>query len=208
MRDTAQLFFAAVEQQIHALSTEEFHRRRGHAKVLLEEWYPISRLALHLKQPGLEVQVEAFGDSGVADGRIEELGFRERSFDIQVTYVEDYEGSLRRELMYRQGYTPGAGPIQRNKTTGTIDATIAAVDFDHNLKQAAAGIAERFSKKVAKSYPENTVLLVAFDDMTLRGFSMWQTLLKLTQEIVSLNSGNFQEVYVFNCATNELVKAA
>ena len=94
MRDTALSFFAAVEQRIQALSAEEFHRRQGDAKVLLEEWYPISRLALHLKQPGLEIQVEAFGDSGVADGRIEELGFRERLFDVQVTYVEDYEVAL------------------------------------------------------------------------------------------------------------------
>lgn len=208
MRDTAQSFYVAVEQQIHALSTEEFHRRQGRAKVLLEEWYPISRLALHLKQPGLEIQVEAFGDSGIADGRIEELGFRECSFDVQVTYVEDYEGSLRRELMHRQGYTPGAGPIKRNKAAGTIDATMAAVGDDHNLKQTAAGIAERFSKKAAKSYPENTVLLVAFDDITFLGFSKWQKLLELTQEIVSLNSSNFKAVYVINCATNELVKAA
>lgn len=208
MRDTAQSFFAAVEQQIHTLTTEEFHRRKGHAKVLLEEWYPISRLALHLKQPGLEIQVEAFGGSGVADGRIDELGFRTRSFDVQVTYVEDYEGALRRELMHRQGYTPGAGPIRRNKSAGTIDATMAAVDFDHNLKQAAAGIAKRFKNKAAKSYPMNTVLLVAFDDMTLLGFSMWQSLLELTQEIVSLESSNFKAVYIINCATNELVKVA
>ena len=110
--------------------------------------------------------------------------------------------------MHRQGYAPGAGPIKRKQTAGTIDATMAAVDFDHNLKQAAAGIAERFRKKAAKSYPENTVLLVAFDDMTLLGFSMWQTLLGLAQEIVPLNSSNFEAVYVINCATNELVKAA
>lgn len=208
MRDTALLFAAEVERQIHALSPEEFHRRQGHAKVLLEEWYPISRLALHLKQPGLEVHVEAFGDSGVADGRIEERGFRERSFDVQVTYVEDYEGSLRRELMYQQGYAPGAGPIARNKASRAIDAAVAAVDFDHNLKQAAAGIAERFGKKAAKSYPANTVLLIAFDDMTLLGFGMWQALLALTQKHATLTGSNFKMVYVINCATNELVKAA
>jgi hypothetical protein len=208
MRDAALSFAAEVERLIHSLPREEFHRRQGKAKVLLEEWYPISRLGLHLKQPGLEVDVEAFGDSGVADGRIEERGFRERTFDVQVTYVEDYEGSLRRELMYQQGYAPGAGPIQRNKATGTIDATMAAVDYDHNLKQAAAGIADRFSKKAANSYPANTVLLIAFEDMTLVGFKMWQALLALTQTHVTLISGSFKAVYVINCATNELVKAA
>lgn len=208
MRDTALSFAAEVEQQIQALSADEFHRRQGHAKVLLEEWYPISRLALHLKQPGLEVHVEAFGDSGVADGRIEERGFRDRSLDVQVTYVEDYEGALRRELMYQQGHSPGAGPIARTKPSGTIVAVMAAVDSDHNLKQAAAGIAERFRKKAVKPYPENTVLLIAFDDMTLGGFSMWQALLALSQEQVALASSNFKSVYIINCATNELVKAA
>lgn len=208
MRGTALSFAAEVERQIHALSVQEFHRKRGHAKVLLEEWYPISRLALHHKQPGLDVHVEAFADSGGPDGRIEESGFRTRTFDVQVTYVDNYEGSLRRELMYQQGCAPGAGPIQRNNASGTIDATMAAIDFDHNLKQAAAGIAERFSNKAAKPYPANTVLLIAFDDMTVLGFSMWQELLALTQARVTLTSGSFRAVYVINCATNELVKAA
>lgn len=120
MRDTALSFFAAVEQQIHALSSQEFHRRQGRAKILLEEWYPISRLALHLKQPGLEIQVEAFGDSSVADGRIEELGFRERSFDVQVTYVEDYEGSLRRELMDALGKSSYSTAATSRRSTSSI----------------------------------------------------------------------------------------
>ncbi len=208
MRDTAFSFAAEVERQIHALSAEEFHLRQGKSKVLLEEWYPISRLALHLKQPGLEVHVEAFGDSGVADGRIEERGFRERTFDVQATYVEDYEGALRRELMHRQGFSPGAGPIKRLKPSGSIVAEMAAVDFDHNLKQAAAGIAEQFNKKASKSYPENTALLISFDDMTLIGFRMWRQLLTVTQERATLTGSKFNAVYIINCATNELIKAA
>lgn len=85
---------------------------------------------------------------------------------------------------------------------------MAAVDFDHNLKQAAAGIAERFNKKAAKPYPANTVLLIAFDDMTLLGFGTWQALLALAQKYAILTGSNFKAVYVINCATNELVKVA
>lgn len=208
MRDAALSFAAEVERRIQALSADEYHRRQGQGKALLEEWYPISRLALHLKQPGLEVYVEAFGDSGVADGRIEERGFRERTFDVQVTYVEDYEGALRRELMQQQGYAPGAGPIARTRASGAIVAQVTAVDFDHKLKQTASGIAKLFSKKVSKSYPENTALLIAFDDMTLLGFNMWRELLALTQERATLSASNFIAVYIINCATNEIVKPA
>src|SRR4051812_24813042 len=89
MRGPAFSFAAEVERQIEQLSADDFHRRQGHSKVLLEEWYPISRLGIHLKQPGLEVEVEGFGDNGAADGRIEERGFRDRTFDIQVTFVDD-----------------------------------------------------------------------------------------------------------------------
>lgn len=208
MRNTAFEFARAVENEIEALSPQDFHRRQGRAKVLLEEWYPISRLAIFLKQPGLEVTAEAFGDDGVADGRIEERGFRQRSFDIQVSYVDNYEGALRRELMLQQGFTPGAGPIARNRVTGAIEATIAAVDHDHNLKQAARGIAERFEKKAAKAYPADTVLLIAFDDMTLSGFSMWRSLLAGVGSLVKLEDSKFKAVYFINCATNELIRVA
>lgn len=208
MRSPAFTFAAEVERQIEALEYDEFHRRQGRAKVLLEEWYPISRLAVHLKQPGLQVEVEAFGDDGVADGRIEELGFRQRIFDVQVTYLEDYEGSMRRELLRQQGFAPGAGPIARCKTTGAVLAAMAAVDCDYNLKQAASGIAARFIKKSAKEYPQDTVLLIAFEDMTLLGRTMWSTLLACVDAQVKLTQSKFAAVYIINCATNELVKAA
>ena len=208
MRSTAFSFAAEVEGEIEALPTDEFHRRQGRAKVLLEEWYPISRLAVHLKQPGLEVEVEAFGGSGAADGRIEERGFRQRVFDVQVTFVDDYEGSMRRELLRKQGFTPGAGPISREKSTGNIQASIAAVDSDHNLKQAASGIAKRFAMKEAKTYAPTTVLLIAFEDMTLLGHATWVTLLSLVKAEANLAQTKFAGVYIINCATNEIAKAA
>jgi len=60
MKDTAYLFASKVDQQIEALSCLEYFMRRARGKVLLEENLPISRLGLHLKQPGLEVEVEAY----------------------------------------------------------------------------------------------------------------------------------------------------
>jgi hypothetical protein len=207
MHNTAFSFASEVERKIQALSAEDFRLRRGCAKLLLEEWYPISRLALQLKQPGLEIFVDAFGDSGVADGRIEERGFRSRTFDVQVSYVENYEGALRRELMHHQGFTPGAGPIYRIKPSREIVADLVAVDFDHNVRQAAACIAQRFTNKASMSYPENTALLLAFDDVTLGGFAMWRQLLENIHEHATLAESRFISVYIINCATNEIVRA-
>lgn len=208
MRNTAFAFAIEVERQIEALTMEAFHSRSGHSKVLQEEWYPIARLGVHLQQPGLVVDVEAFGNSGAADGRIIESGFRKREFDIQVTYVHNYEESLRRELMVTQGFTPGSGAIVRDKKSGTIVATMAAVDSDHNVTRTASAIVERFQKKSAKAYKPNTVLIIAFEEVTLRGRAAWTQLFSLIERQVSLGKSNFQSVFILNCSTNELQQAA
>src|SRR5689334_6743528 len=127
MRASAYSFAAEVEHRIEQLSAVDFYRQQGESKILLEEWYPISRLGLQLKQPGLEVAVEAFGNSGAADGRIEERGFRNETFDVQVTFVDDYEGALRRELLRQHGVAPGTGPIARDKQSGRVVATTGVV---------------------------------------------------------------------------------
>lgn len=152
--------------------------------------------------------MEGFGNSGVADGHIVERGFRDREFDIQVTYVHDYEEALRRELMVKQGYAPGAGPIHRDKKSGAVVATMEAVDMDFHVRRAAAAITKRFETKAAISYPTGTVLVIAFEEVKLLGLRAWQDLLRLVDQGTTLNASRFQDVYVLNCATNELQKAA
>jgi len=209
MRHSAYAFAIEVERQIEALSHESLLVRRGQSKVLQEEWYAIARLGLHLKQPGLEVEVEAFGDSRVADGHIIESGFREREFDVQVVYAGyDYEEALRREHMVKAGFVPGTGPIRRDKKTGDVVATMAAVDSDYSIKRVAASLAERFEKKAARSYPQNTVLLLAFQEIMFSGRAYWDKLLALVDGQVSLGTSNFSAVYFLNCSTNELNRAA
>ena len=208
MRLPAYAFAIEVERQIEELTLAQFHSREGISKVLQEEWYPLARLGLHLKQPGLEVEVEGFGDSGVADGRILERGFRDRDFDVQVTYVHDYEEALRRELMVKQGFTPGAGPISRSKRGAPIEASMAAVDIDHNVKRLSAALAERFAKKIAIAYPPKTELILAFEDTTLRGRAHWNHLFSCIDQQVKLTGSGFESVYLLNASTNELHQAA
>lgn len=70
MKDTAYSFAQKVDDQLEATSSSDYHLRTGRIKLLREELYPISRLALQLKQPGLKVEVEAFENNDAADGHI------------------------------------------------------------------------------------------------------------------------------------------
>lgn len=210
MKGRAYSFARQVDRQIEALDSTSYLRKgkRDRSKKLQEELYPISRLALHLKQPGLGVEVEAFEDNGPADGRIRVSGFWEGEFDVQVT--RDYSGSeaLRSELLASTGIAPGAGEIFRDKKTRAIHATGAAVDDGEHIERIAKSVARLFKKKAAMAYGPDTILIVAFDEVKLRGLGNWHLLLLALQQQEDMPCGRFARVYLFNGATNELQQMA
>ncbi|MEM7245917.1 MAG: hypothetical protein AAF533_11270 [Acidobacteriota bacterium] len=202
MRATAYLFAQEVDEQVEALSNEDYHLRRGRAKLLLEELYPISRLALHFKQPGLRAEVEAFEDSSAADAHIQLTGFREQDFDVQVTCTHDAEEALRSELLVRDGWAPGAGPI--HKKTKEVEAELTAADYDGHVALVSTAIQDRFQQKQhAYSYGPNTILLIGFDEVRLSGRHYWSQLLAWLDRKLE-RSDKFLAVFLFNCATAEL----
>lgn len=207
MKDSAYEFACAVDRQIEALSNDEYHRRTGRSKILREELFPLSRLALHLKQPGLEVEVEGFEDCGRADGFIRITGFREQEFEVQITYA-DYgrEDALRAELLVSQEFAPGAGDIRRDKKSGHIVATMEAVDYEEHVGRIAAAVMARFRDKVSKPYAPSTALLIAFDEVKLYGRAYWAQLFTAVDGVGGMGGSPFATVYLFNCATNELHK--
>jgi hypothetical protein len=204
MKDTAYLFAQKVDRQIEVLSLADYHLRTGRSKRLREELYPISRLALHLKHPGLEVEVEAFEDSGAADGRIRVSGFWEGEFDVQVTCDHSYEESLRSELLVSEGCTPGAGEIGRDKKAKRIIAMGAAVDCDEHFDRVATAVMVLFQKKTSLAYGSSTLLIIAFDEVKLRGLASWNRLFRTLGEKGGLANSGFSAVYLFNGATNEM----
>lgn len=208
MKDTAYSFAREVDRQIEALAPDDYHRKFGRSKQLQEELYPISRLALQLKQPGLEVEVEAFEDDGPVDGYIRISGFREREFDVEVTCVYDYDESLRRELLVSEGSAPGAGDICRDKNSGKVLATLAAVNHDEHIGRISKAVMDRFRDKVSKSYGPNTALIIVFDEIKLYGRENWNRLFESVEKEGGLSGSVFLSVYLFNCATNELQRAA
>lgn len=209
MKSSAYEFSSRVDHQIEALSTEDYHRRIGRSKRLREELYPLSRLALHLKQPGTTVEVEAFEDSGRADGCIRITGFFDSQFEVQVTYA-GYGGkdALRDKLLVSEGVSPCAGEIEREKGSGRIVATMGVVDCDEHVTRIASAVLERFYAKVRKSYAPGTVLLIAFDEVKLKSRTNWDQLFSAVDGQGGMSDSPFAQVYLFNGSTNELRRAA
>jgi hypothetical protein len=203
MRALAFDFAREVDRQIEGLTREDFYHRTGPAKRLLEELYPLSRLALTLKYPGAELEVEAFEDYGSLDGVLRWTGNRSFELRIEVTYVHSYEEALRRELLLTTGSTPGAGQIYRDRASRKIIATGAIESNEEEADRLGATIVELFRKKCVKKYPRGTMLLIAFDDPTFFGFDCWHQLLSSIKRHGGL-VGAFGEVHLFNCGSNEL----
>jgi len=195
-------FALEVDRQIEALTREQFHLRTGRAKRLLEELFPLSRFALRLKYPGAQLEVEAFEDDGPLDGVLRWTGNSTSELPVEVTYVHSYEEALRRELFWKAGSTPGAGPIYRDKATGEIVAVNALVPTGEEITRLAASIVDLFKKKCSKQYSRGTLLLIAFDDPTFFGFDLWRPLFAAIEERGGL-IGGFGEVYILNCGSNE-----
>lgn len=207
MKASAYCFANQIDRKIEALPSIEYFQRPRRCKVLLEELLPISRLALHLKQPGLEVEVEAFENDGEPDGHIQITGFREQEFNVQVTCDFTYEESLRNELIASKGFSPGAGDIHRDKKSKDIITTASIIDTDEHIGRVSESVMKLYQEKAKKSYRKNTALVIAFDAIKLYGSFNWCQLFASLEQAGGLSGSNFIAVYLFNSATNELHRA-
>jgi hypothetical protein len=164
MKVSALEFASTIDQQITALSREELLLRKGRAKRLQEELYPISRFALTLLHPGVSVEIEAFENDGPIDAIIRFNNSDLRQLRIEATYVYSHEAALRNELLWKTGSTPGGGSIYRNKLSGEIVAINELISTSEEIGQLANGIINLHSKKCTKKYPPYTILLIAFEE--------------------------------------------
>jgi hypothetical protein len=203
MSSSAFEYAMEVDKRIDELSNEDFHRKKGEGKVLLEELYPLSRLALSFKQPGLQVLVEGFEDCRRADGRIVVSGFKCLEAEIQITFAGySYDDSLRSELLLAQGSTPGSGEIKR--INGKIVATMEAVDADEYIDKLVMSIVSIFQKKSKMEYLNDTILLIAFGEYKLSSNSKWALLFSNLTAQITTDETPFSGIYLFNCWTNQL----
>ena len=68
------------------------------------------------------------------------------SLRIEVTFIDSYEGALRRELLLQAKSAPGAGRIYRDRKTGQIIATSELGPSDEEIEGLASAILERFNE--------------------------------------------------------------
>ncbi|TJY62278.1 hypothetical protein E4T66_08645 [Sinimarinibacterium sp. CAU 1509] len=204
MREPAYDFAARIDQDIEALSAEQDQKpsltHRG--KKLIEEYLPLSRFALSLKVPGLNVGIETTVPGAEEDGIIYLTGFVEKIIRVQIAYMYSHNESLRDEALQRYGVTFGSGPISRLKN-GEIMATPEVEDMDAPMRRVAAGAVERYEKKRTR-YCDGMYLLIAFADIRIYGDWSWAKVRELIDSSGGFKSGPFQQVWLCNCTYNQL----
>ena len=209
MKLPAYEFSKHIERKIEALPAEVLRSKSTReAKKLIEELRALSRLALSLKCPGLEVDVEVTPEGSEADGIIFEKGFRDRELNVQIVYSFDHEEALRMELLNKQGHAPGAGSIRRDKKTKEISAELVSVNSDGYIQRCSLEIIRLYEKKVGKQYRTKMILLISFSELKLNGLAGWSCLYENIKHKLSGATDNFIAVYLFNEASNEIYQVA
>jgi hypothetical protein len=209
MKLQAYEFSKAIDERIESLTDDAYRlRNTRETKRLFEELLPLSRLAVALKQPGLNVDVEAFEDNREADGLIIVKGFRESELYVQITCDFNYEETLRNELLHTQGHSPSTGPISRNNKTREIEATLISINQNEHIERVAKSVSSLFLKKTEKQYKTKMVLLISCCEVKLKGLNQWSKLLQEINNNKPLNSNVFNGVYLFNECSNEIYRIA
>ncbi len=207
MQYTSYQFAEYVEKEIEKIPDEVVRSKSTReGKKLIEEMRPLSRLALALKCPGLDVYVEITPEGSEADGIIYEKGFQERELKVQITYSFDYEESLRMELLNKQGCAPCSGPIYRDKKTKKILSMLVATDIDEYFKRVSDEVLRLYNLKASKKYKNKMVLLISFSELKLFGLSSWARLYETIRDRITEIESNFLSVYLFNESSNEIYR--
>lgn len=147
-RQYAYSFARTADERLEEMTNSEFFERKNPHKKVIEEVYPLSRLALWFQKDGQEVEVEAFEDSLPRDGHIWVTGrggLDSFDFDVEIV-VAGYSESegLRDKALAKYGTVPLAGPIRREG--GEYISEMQAEDLYsiEPYKQLAASILERY----------------------------------------------------------------
>lgn len=210
MKMTAYEFAKNVDEKLKSIPAKDYRvRKTRDTKKILEEEFPLSKLALHLQKMGLEVEVclskEGKEEDG-SDGVIFQSGYRDRTLKVQIVSSFSEEEYLRMELLNKQGHAPGAGPINRNKKTKEIESELVATKYDQYIDDVTSIIVERYRKKVDRNYEGELTLLIVISEIKLVGIDSWCRIARNVRDLVSMDRKDFEHVFVFNSDSNEVVQ--
>jgi len=140
--------------------------REGLAKELVEEAYPIGIFAMHHFEEDTDVVIQHVIGNQNYDALVTQ-GTAPFS-QIEVTQAHEGEGAFLRMLhLEREGHVSPVGTI--TKTGRKLTGISVRVDYKSNSPEERrsaefARVRQAIERKLEKRYPQDTALIVAFDD--------------------------------------------
>ena len=191
-----------VEAKIEAIDEESIRLRRGLAKQLTEELYPLAIFAFKKYGDNQMVRVKLIIGSHNYDAILTDNS----SSPVLKQYIEvtqSHEGEIvhfRTLYLQEHGYAPitSTKKKQGTKKTGIkVTAQFEAVDAVESAEGEMQRVLDAIFKKEGKVYPPNAILVVMFDDgyMTRRIINN-STIDKIIQEKILSHDLHFDEIYL------------
>ncbi|MCH8135180.1 MAG: hypothetical protein IIB77_04280 [Proteobacteria bacterium] len=171
VRRTAAAFLPWVEECIEKIgSTNEgksaIRFRQGLAKQLVEEALPIGIFAMHHFGAKEDIAIQLV----VGNQNYDAIVTGDSSFFSYIEVTQAHEGEdahLRMIALECDGHVSTLGPVIKTGTKATgISVEVEGIALSHSavLCEELARIQDAVARKIDKSYPEDTALLVVFDD--------------------------------------------
>ena len=153
--------------------SEEGHRKlvlhQGLAKPLMEEVFHLAEFGVKKYGETDKILIQPIIGSQNYDAEISDLNANPPKISfIEVTQAHEGEDEyLRSVVLAEKGIVPLRGPVIKKGTKKTgrqISVPFTATDVIQNAKEELVRIVEAAKRKEGKEYPQNTSLLIVFND--------------------------------------------
>ena len=163
----ARALIARVREEHDGL--ERIRLRIGLAQELMNEVFPLGLLASKYFNGSDEVRIQLKIGNQNHDATVSDARDRGSSVEyVEVTLASEGEDNyLRMRVLHKEGQVSGLGPVTKSGTQRTglkIHVEPQAVSQAEVLQGEKNRVVQAIERKLGKSYPSNTLLLVGFND--------------------------------------------
>lgn len=179
-----------------------YFERTGNVKKLIEEAVPLTYLGLHFVRIAEDVFLQFYTDNRSYDGQLEVTGHNNFGFKVEVTTTENYESTLRRQALSRNGTVWMHGLIKRDESDRRrIISEPRMVDLSKVEERCTELAFERFLAKANSGrYDVNTAILVAITMDRIVSMRRRSELLKRSREWLCSNPTVYGVYYCYQRA--------
>jgi len=163
-----------VESKLDAVASTDsgektIRLRQGLAKQLVEEVYPLAIFASKKYGETNLVHIKPIIGNQNYDAILTDNSYSPASVSyVEVTQAHEGETEYLRAIhLQEHGYVPGIGTVKKEGTKKTglrVSAQPEAVSVDSVAGSELQKIVDAIGRKEGKSYPDNTCLVIKFDD--------------------------------------------